>query len=325
MLSIEKHNYVVPGGKKAIGERGGIFMDAVITITEFINQLKARGYAPATIDSYRMNIGHFKRYLARQSIDDLKKVTHQVICDYQAKVMAEPIAVESKALKIRPVKRLFEYLAKNHKLLINPCEGIVETSRKNRKIGRVLTIEEIKNLLDKPNLSLKTGIRDKAVMEVLYSTGIRLNEFLNLEVYHADLKDRVLYIRKGKGSKQRVVPLGKGAVRYLKEYLQKIRPYHGKKNRKERTLFLNHSGYPLSANAVRAFLHEYRIAAGIKKPVSPHTFRRSCATHLLQKGADIRYIQKLLGHKRLDTTQMYTKVIPIEVKNTHNQTHPGVK
>jgi len=298
-------------------------MDVVILILEYKNHLKAQGYAENTVEIYRKGLDQFSRYLQEQHITDLRKATKEVILDYQAKVMLEPIAMESKALKLRPVKRLFEYLTETNRLLINPTEGIVETSRRNRKIGPVLTIEEMNKLLAQPNLSLKTHIRDRAIMEAMYSTGIRLDELLSLEVYHADLKDKVLYVRKGKGKKQRVVPLGKNAALYLKEYLEKIRPYYVRKNPRERTLFLNHSGYPLTPESVRGFIRQYRILAGIKKPVSPHTFRRTCATHLLQQGADIRYIQKLLGHKRLSTTQAYTKVMPIEVKQTHNKTHPG--
>ncbi|MBU1349473.1 tyrosine-type recombinase/integrase [Patescibacteria group bacterium] len=300
-------------------------MDVVVTIAEFKNHLKALGYAVSTIEVYRKGLDQFRQYLQQRDLSDLRKVTHQMILDYQAAVMAESIAQESKALKIRPVKRLFEHLTASHKLLINPAEGIVETSRKNRKIGLVLTVDEMSKLLSCPNLSLKTGLRDRAIMEVLYSTGVRLDELLNLEVYHVDLKDKVLYIRKGKGRKQRVTPLGKGALKYLKEYLHNIRPYHGRKHPKERALFLNHSGRALCAGSIRAFLRTYRPAAGIKKAVSPHTFRRTCATHLLQQGADIRYIQKLLGHKRLSTTQMYTKVMPIDLKATHNRTHPNTR
>jgi len=298
-------------------------MDVAVTIAEYKNHLKALGYAASSIDVYRKGLDQFGRYLKACNLQDLRKVTGSLVVDYQAKVMAEPIATESKALKMRPVKRLFEYLVQTHKLLINPTEGIVEICRKNRKIGPVLTVEEVKNLLAQPNLSLKTGIRDRAIMEVLYATGIRLEELLGLEVYHVDLKDKVLYIRKGKGRAQRVVPLGKAAVKYLKEYLHKIRPWHGRKNPQQRVLFLNHSGSVLSAGSIRYFLRKYRLAAGIKKPVSPHTFRRTCATHLLQQGADIRYIQKLLGHRQLKTTQLYTKVMPAEVKETHNRTHPN--
>jgi site-specific recombinase XerD len=135
----------------------------------------------------------------------------------------------------------------------------------------------------------------------------------------------VLYIRKGKGKKQRVVPLGKNAVKFLKEHLEKIRPWYGRKNPKERKLFLNQSGLPMTPANIYVNFYKYRDGAGIKKPASPHTFRRSCATHLLQNGADIRYIQKLLGHRHLKTTQAYTRVMPVEVKQTHNRTHPGIR
>ena len=298
-------------------------MDILLTITEFKNHLKALGYAESTIEGYRKGLDLFRRYLQDRKLFDLRKVTNQVILDYQITVMAQPIAMESKSLKIRPVKRLFEHLTATHKLLINPTEGIVETCRKNRKIAPVLTAPEIKDLLGQPDLSLKTGIRDRTVMEVLYSSAIRLDELLHLETHHADLKDKVIYIRKGKGKKQRVVPLGKSAVKHLREYLEKVRPYSTKKTPGERRLFLLNTGRPITAGSIRAFLRKYGINAGIQKPVSPHTFRRTCATHLLQQGMDIRYIQKLLGHRHLRTTQAYTKVMPVDVKNTHNKTHPG--
>ena len=251
-------------------------------------------------------------------------MTRQAVLDYQATVCAMPLAMETKALRIRPVKRLFEYLVSSHRLLVDPTEGIVETNRKNRTLAPVLTIEEMARLLRQPNLSLRSQIRDRAIMEVLYCSGIRLGELLNLGVYDADLKDKVLYIRKGKGGKQRVVPLGQNACRYLKEYLEKIRPWWVRKKQKERKLFLNHSGSPLQAQSVRCFLRQYRIQAKIQKPVSPHTFRRTCATHLVQNGADIRYIQKLLGHRHIRTTQIYTRIVPVDVKAVHETTHPNV-
>jgi integrase/recombinase XerD len=298
-------------------------LDIVATIIEYKQHLKAIGYAPATIANYRKYLDQFKRHLQDLGVSDMRKVTHQTICDYQASVMAESVAAETKALKIRPVKRLFEHLVATHKLLINPCEGIVETCRKHRKIGPVLTVEEVKTLMDQPNLSLRTGIRDRAVLEVLYATGIRLSELLHLEVYHADLADKVLYIRKGKGRKQRVVPLTKTAAAFLREYLKKIRPHYARKRPRQRRLFLLNTGDAMTAGTLRQALRKYRNQARISKPVSPHVFRRSCATHLLQQGADIRYIQKLLGHKSLATTQAYTKVLPVEIKQTHEKTHPG--
>ena len=298
-------------------------MDIIVTITEFKRHMQIRGYAEKTIELYSWGLECFRQYLKERHIDDLRKVSRQTIEDYQAQVMTQPLAMETKATKIRALKRLFESLEENHQLLINPTEGIVETSRKGRKIGPVLTIEEMKRLLDQPNVSLAVQIRDKAIMEVMYSTGIRSNELLSLQVYDVDLRDKVLYIRKGKGKRQRVVPLGKRAVQYLREYLEKIRPRHARKNPKERALFLSNRGLSLTWNAMRANINQYQQKAGIKKRVGLHTFRRSCATHMLQQGADIRYIQKLLGHKYLSTTQAYTKVIPVDLKQTHNRTHPG--
>ncbi|MCP4623544.1 MAG: tyrosine-type recombinase/integrase, partial [bacterium] len=182
-------------------------MDVVVTVTEYKNLLKARGYADNTIRLYRIGLDRFSRYLAGNNIDDLRKVTPQMVEAYRLEVMAGDMAMETKGLRLRPVKRLFEYLLEANRLLINPAETIVEVSRKNKKTGVILTVAEIKKLFAQPNLSVKTHIRDRAIMEVLYSTGIRVNELLLLEIYHADVKDGVLYIRKGKGKKQRVVPL----------------------------------------------------------------------------------------------------------------------
>jgi integrase/recombinase XerD len=298
-------------------------MEVVVTISEFKRYLASSGYAVRTVDSYRENLAPFVAYLEGCGINDLRKVTAGVIEDYRQQVMSTGLAAESKALRLRPVKRLFEHLVGSHRLLLNPAETIVESCRKNRKIGPVLSLAEIKKLLEQPNLSLRPHIRNRAIMEVLYATGMRIDELVSLQVYHVDLSDKVLYIRKAKGRKQRVVPLSKPAVGFLREYLEKIRPWWARKNVKERRLFLNHFGGPMTGDNVRSFLRRYRLAAGIKKPVSPHTLRRTCATHMLSAGADIRYVQKLLGHSRLSTTQLYTKVMPAEVKQTHTKTHPG--
>lgn len=296
-------------------------LDVAVFITGFVSRLKASGYAENTLISYRRNLAHFKRYLLARNFYDLRTVTPQIIFEYQQNVAGLPLAEESKAMRIRPVKRLFEHLVEAHRLLINPTEGIVATRRKHRKIGPVLTLEEMESLLSRPDLSLKTGLRDRAILEVFYTSGIRLRELLSLETYDADLKERVLFIRMGKGRKDRVVPIGKKAAKRLASYLHGVRSEFDTSG--QNTLFLNRSGHPLAVSSVHALLRKYRIAAGIQKPVSPHTLRRTCATHLLQQGVDIRCIQKLLGHKRLETTQFYTKVMPMEVKQTHERTHPN--
>ena len=296
-------------------------LDVANEITGFVNRLKASNYAESTLISYRRNLAHFERHLLARNLQDLRAVTPQVIFEYQHIVVGLPLAEGTKAMRIRAVKRLFEHLVDLHRLLINPAEGFMNTCRRHRKIGPVLTLEEMKSLLSRPDLSLKIGIRNRAILEVFYSSGIRLRELLKLETIDADLKERVLFVRLGKGLKDRIVPIGKNAAKRLESYLQDVRSEFDTNGRN--VLFLNRSGRPLSGGCVHALIRKYRLAAGIKKPVSPHTLRRTCATHLLQQGVDIRYIQKLLGHKRLETTQAYTKVMPMEVKQTHERTHPN--
>ena len=298
-------------------------MDVAVTIAQFKERLKALGYADATLEIYQIGLDKFREYLEAHGIADLRTVTKQIMLDYKALVMAGTQAMETKALRIRPVKRLFEHLTANNLLLINPAEGIIETCRKHKKIGPTLTQEEMKILLQQPNMSFRGGIRDRAIMEVLYATAIRKNELLSLEVHDVDLRDSVIHVRKGKGKRQRVVPLGKTAAGFLREYLEKIRPLYNRKNPKERRLFLTNEGKPLTGGALNVSLYHYRKQAGINKSASPHVFRRSCATHMLQEGADIRYIQKLLGHASLATTQQYCKVIPVDIKKTHKETHPN--
>lgn len=294
-------------------------MEITCIVTEFKTYLEVGGYASSTIDCYCTYLSYFLEYLEKLGISDLKQVNHETVKSYQLKVNTKNLAEETKAMRIRPVKRLFGWLLDTHQLLIDPTEGIRETNRKNRKLPAVLTIQEMKRLLEQPNLSLRMQIRDRAIMETLYSSGIRLNELIQLTVHDVDLKENILYIRKAKGKRQRVVPIGKNATKYLKEYLTNIRPRYAKKNKKSRKLFLTDEGKPVTGNSIRTALFNYKKAAGIKKTASPHSFRRSCATHLLQQGADIRYVQKLLGHRHIKTTQIYTRIYPSDLKQTHER------
>jgi site-specific recombinase XerD len=241
-------------------------MQVVVTIEQFKISLTARGYAAATIESYSKGLAQFCVYLQSRNIDDLRRVTVKVIDGYRSAVMAESIAAESKALKIRPVKRLFEHLVKSHKLLVNPTEGLVEITRIRRKIAPVLPVAEVNALFEQPNLSLKTDIRDRAILELFYSTAIRLNELLSLEVDNVDFAERVVFVRKAKGGGQRVVPMGTTAAAYLKAYLERSRPYYARKNPKERRLFLNHYGLAITDSGTRQMIRTYRIASASTSP-----------------------------------------------------------
>jgi integrase/recombinase XerD len=297
-------------------------MDIDTAKIRFKNYLESSGYAASTIECYSVYLGYFLDYLRKIEVMDLKQVTNETIRTYQLLVADMAIAEETKGMRLRPVKRLFGWLLDTHRLLLDPTEKIRETNRQNRTLPPVLTVAEMRLLLEQPNLSLRMQIRDRAIMETLYSSGIRLNELVQLTVHDVDLKDKVLHIRKGKGNRQRVVPIGKNAATYLQEYLENIRPRYARKNKQQRRLFLTDQGRPVTGNSIRTSLFHYKKAAGITKTASPHSFRRSCATHLLQQGADIRYVQKLLGHRHIRTTQIYTRVYPIDLKETHTRTHP---
>jgi integrase/recombinase XerD len=220
----------------------------------FKSHLESGGYATSTIECYCIYLGYFLDYLKGIKIMDLKQVTHEIIRNYQLLISNMDIGEETKGMRLRPVKRLFGWLLDTHQLLLDPTEKIRETNRKNRTLPPVLTVEEMRLLLEQPNLSLRMQIRDRAIMETLYSSGIRLNELVQLTVHDVDLKDKVLHVRKGKGNRQRVVPIGKNAAKYLKEYLSDIRPRYAKKNKQERRLFLTDQGKPITGNTIRTAL-----------------------------------------------------------------------
>lgn len=296
------------------------FLDGM---TALLSHLRLKQYSPATLDNYGDQLKRFGEWLERQGIVDLRALARQDIRDYQATVKQAPIGRETQALRLRAVKRLFNHLVDTAVILLDPTEGIQEISRRETLPRPVLTQTEVRKLLDAPNTSLPQGIRDRALMEVLYASGIRVGELEKVTIHHVDLPTQTLQVRHAKGGRPRTVPLGKTATKWLKEYLTQVRPRLAKRRPFERTLFLVRGGNPLVQTQIRHLLQDYRKQAKIKKGVTPHILRHTCATHLLQQGADIRAIQQLLGHICLDSTVIYTRVAPLEVKATHQQYHPG--
>ncbi len=292
-------------------------------ITSLLSHLRLKKYSPATIDNYSDQLKRFGEWLEQQAIVDLRQLSQQDIRDYQAAVKQQPIGRETQALRIRAVKRLFNHLVDQTIILLDPTEGIQEVSRREKLPRPILSKKEIDKLLIAPNLSLPQGIRDRALIEVLYATGIRVGELEKVTIHHVDLPTQTLQVRHAKGGRARTVPLGKTATKWLKEYLTQVRPRLAKRRPFERTLFLVNGGKPLLQTRIRGLLQQYQKQANIKKSVTPHILRHTCATHLLQQGADIRAIQQLLGHIRLNSTTIYTRVAPLEVKAMHQKYHPN--
>lgn len=297
-------------------------------LLKFKEHLKVKNYSPMTVTAYILHLSQFLSFLKEKGIPEAKRVNRETINAYQLMLIEHrdekgrgytPATI---SLKIRAVKRLFEYLEETGHILINPAEYLKEPKQGKRLPRVVLSESEVEKILDRPNLSTMTGIRDRTILEVLYSTGIRLDELIKLSIYDCDLQGGLLRVNKGKGAKDRVVPLGRHAVRFLREYIAKVRPELTKRGEKNRTLFVTEFGKPISGQSVEKMVSNFAKEAGIKKRVSPHVFRHTFATGLVRNGADIVSVQRMLGHARLDATQIYTRVAGTEIKKTHREKHP---
>jgi integrase/recombinase XerD len=297
-------------------------------LSAFTDQLKVKNYSAKSIAAYSGHLAGFFAYLKSQGIGDIRQVNKGAITAYLLSLReyktseGRPYSTSTMCLKVRAVKRLFEYLEKANVVLINPAEDVKEPKKERRLPRVVLTSEEARKILDVPNLSTMAGIRDRAILEVFYSTGIRLEELTTLSIYAVDLQGGYLRVNKGKFAKDRVIPLGKHAARFLKEYITNVRPVLARNDRAIRSLFINQWSTSLSKYLVGLMVRRCARAAGLQKKVTPHTFRHTFATQLVKNGADITAVQKMLGHSDLSATQIYLRVAGTEVKRTHSKAHP---
>ncbi len=296
------------------------FRDA---FTDFVAKLRLDKYSEATIRSYGDQLCRFDEWLAADLAEDLRRVTREDIDQYQQYVRTEPIATDTKALRMRGVKRLFDFLTESGALLMHPADHVIEMRRRDRLPRGILTVRQVGQLLAKPDASKVLGIRDRALIEVLYGSAIRVGELEHVHGSDVSLEHGTLHVRRGKGNRERVVPIGKEAVAWIGRYLSEARPILAKARPFEQALFLVRGGRPLRQTQIRSILKGYGRACNLGKSVTPHRLRHACATHLLQAGADIRGIQELLGHKKLGTTAIYTRVAPTDVKSMHRRFHPG--
>ncbi len=293
---------------------------------KFTEHLKVLNRSSSTINAYTTHLEHFFKSVKETNI---QKINKDMIENYISglynyiTVHNKPYSTGTLCVKIRSIKRFFEFLEKANIIFIDPAERIKEPKVNRRILKPLLTTKEINNLMDQPNLGTLMGIRDRTIMEVFYSTGIRKNELCKLSIYDADLTGRMIRINKGKGQKDRVVPMGKHAARFLKEYISKARPFFTKKNRTCRHLFVDRFGNPIQKQTVSVMIKKY--GEKINKKVSPHMFRHCFATALIKNGADIFAVQKMLGHVCSSTTQIYIRSLGLDIKKIHAKTHPREK
>lgn len=291
-------------------------------IRALLTELHLGGYSPATCKVYRDQLARFSEWLPAEKAQDLRRVSVEDIDAYLLQVNSEPISTGCRRLRLRAVKRLFGFLAERGKLFLDPATHVREPKRTQSLPAVVVSVSQLQALLAAPDVSTPLGLRDRALLELLYATGIRVGELEALELLDVELSQATLTIRSAKGRKARVVPLGRQAASWLGAYLREARPVLAKRHGPTRALFLVRSGRPLVQSQVREILAKYSKPLDLPARLSPHDLRHACATHLLRAGADIRAIQAQLGHARLDSTAIYTEIAAVDVKTTHQRFHP---
>jgi len=294
-------------------------------IAEFLNYLKVEKDASShTIKNYRSDLLQFVEFLTEKDssiLDRINDIDHITIRNFLAGIKGKNYSRSTLIRKIASIRSFFRYLLRETHVKANPAAGMI-LPKKGRHLPEFLDLSEMNKLLESPDVSKLTGLRDRVLMEVLYSSGIRVSELVNLNESSVDLIGEVVKVR-GKGKKERMVPLGSTAVKYLTEYLEqrKSGDYKGRKPN-FLAVFLNKYGQRITDRSVRRIINKYIEEAAIGHKISPHVLRHTFATHMLDAGADLRSVQELLGHASLSTTQIYTHITADKMKKVYNKAHP---
>ena len=285
---------------------------------QFIDHLRVeRGLSENTILSYSRDLTRFFQYLEKRDLSPLH-VGQGDIMDYMAGLQ-DTLSIRSAARNLSAIKMFFRFLVYDGKIEKSPVR-LLKTPKLPHKLPGVLSLENVEQLLSQPDPSTHLGQRDRAMLELLYATGLRVSELVGLKLSNVNLVAG--YVRTvGKGSKERQVPMGLKAQEALRDYLTVGRVTFTKKNRVPQ-LFLNARGRPLTRQGFWKIIRQYGMKAGIKGPITPHVLRHSFASHLLEHGADLRAVQVMLGHADISTTQIYTHVTRDRLKQVHEKYHP---
>lgn len=295
---------------------------SAVLLGEFKEYLKIKNYSQKSIDNYRLCTIKFILWMEETLKKRVNEITKKHIDEYNTYLKDKGYRPNTIHRHMYTVKRLFSWLEEAMYILINPAEDIV-IPKPRPEPPLILSQAEVRRILEQPNTATLLGIRDRAILEVFYSTGIRIGELINLTIYDIELKEGYLRISKGKFSKDRFAPLTKPAVFWLKDYITNVRPKFTQYNPRERTLFVGgRLGRKLLLVQVGKIIRENVLLAGIRKHITAHTFRHCFATHMLENKADIFRLQRLLGHEHLKSTQRYTRVKPHQIKQEHDKYHP---
>jgi integrase/recombinase XerD len=300
-------------------------------VESYIRQLAIeRGLAKNTLLAYRRDLRNYCDFLQRAEIDSFSQVSEQQVADYaQSLVQARGLASSSVARMLAAVRGLHKFLLTENQVEQDVASA-VKPPKASRRLPKAISVEEVERLLDAAGPAAEASdpvssirVRDRALLELLYATGARVSEVVNLDL--DDLVDPTLVRLFGKGSKERIVPVGGYAQRALQSYLVRVRPALVKLGKGTPALFLNQRGGRLSRQSAWQIITDAASAAGLQAEISPHTLRHSFATHLLEGGADVRVVQELLGHSSVATTQIYTLVTVDRLREIYATAHPRAR
>lgn len=289
-------------------------------VENFIHYLAVeRGFSANTLASYQQDLQQFYSYLQEVEIKSWNEVSRGNILGYIYSMQKKGRSSATISRHLAALKSFYRFLFSEGEIFKNPT-STVELPRTPKKLPQVLSESEMDRLLSQPKADNLCGLRDKAMLELLYATGLRVSELVSLNL--ADINLEGGYLRCwGKGSKERIVPIGKMARYYLIKYLSHARRKLTR-GKPEEALFLNHHGKRITRQGLWKIIKQYARAAGIEKKITPHILRHSFATHLLRNGADLRSVQEMLGHADISTTQIYTHLTRADLKDIYNRTHP---
>lgn len=278
------------------------------------------GLSANTRQAYERDLRLFCKTLGFKNSDALVNVSREQITGYMTQLKEKGLAAATIARKLAAIKAFYRFMTAEGYMDANPAE-VVEAGTKGIKLPRVLSEDEVVRLLSQPDITTAEGFRDRTMLEVLYATGMRVSELINLTLERVDLNMKYI-IAFGKGSKERIVPLGSVAAEFLQQYLEKVRPKLTHEERNTNIVFLAFGGHELTRQRFWQIIRAYGRKASINKALTPHILRHSFATHLLDNGADLRSVQELLGHSDISTTQIYTHLTNKRLRDIYAKAHP---
>jgi integrase/recombinase XerD len=298
-------------------------------IAQYLEWIAAHGFSEDTVNTRRAYLGYFHEWSKERGLEAPVEITRSVLERYQRwlyhyrKSSGEPLGFRTQHTRLQAIKSFFQWMAQQNLLLHNPASEIVLPRMEHRLPKYVLTAQEAEQVIQQPDIGHAEGLRDRAILETFYSTGMRRMELAHLKVYDLDNDRGTLTIRQGKGRKDRVIPIGERALAWIEKYLQESRPLLQTSGADDGTVFLTHMGEPFDRKQLTALVRGYLVESKVGKMGGCHLFRHTVATLMLENGADIRVIPQMLGHVKLTTTELYTRVSINLLRQVYSATHPA--